>query len=98
MRQALFLQRNGASRDRFETDILPERPGASRCDRRQIGQALTNMLQECRRSDRDAGSRARGGCRPGRIVASRCATSGGMVAIAVEDNGKGLPQARSATA
>lgn len=88
-RQAIFLQRNAHDDIAFALDA-PDGPAPIRCDRRQIGQAVTNLLQNAVDSilDRDESSTAKLG--PGRI--SLALIDGkDKTEIVVEDNGPGFP-------
>ena len=89
--QAVFLQRTAHPRDRLRDAISPTRPVPLRCDGRQIGQALTNLAEERGRVDRGANRRGR---RPTRRADSRLRVepTRPSIAVAVEDNGQGLPQ------
>jgi two-component system nitrogen regulation sensor histidine kinase NtrY len=96
-RQSLFLQRN-ANQDTEYLFDGPEEPIAVRCDSRQISQVLTNLLQNAQdaiegrlEQARDDGEAAEPQA-PGRIGLS-IAAEDGHVRIAVQDNGKGLPEA-----
>jgi len=88
-RQAIFLHSNARRDVEFITEI-PEGKVELRCDGRQVGQALTNLLQnavesiEARHADETDSS-------AGRI---RVAVSAGdrSVSVVVEDNGIGLPR------
>jgi two-component system nitrogen regulation sensor histidine kinase NtrY len=82
-REALVLQRQAHTDIVWTTDI-PERGPVAPCDRRLIGQALTNLLQNAADS---VGSR--GGA--GRIAVA-VGSRGGMATIEVTDDGAGLPQ------
>jgi two-component system, NtrC family, nitrogen regulation sensor histidine kinase NtrY len=82
-REALILQRSAHPEIQFDTDI-PERGPTAVCDRRLIGQALTNLLQNAA----DAVSMRPGA---GRIeVAVR--STGDELAVLVSDDGVGLPE------
>jgi two-component system nitrogen regulation sensor histidine kinase NtrY len=89
-REALVLQKSAHPDIAFSTSI-PERGPQAPCDRRQIGQALTNLLQNAADSiamrARDDGAAPP----PGMIELSVTATAE-QVRIAVADNGVGLPQ------
>jgi two-component system nitrogen regulation sensor histidine kinase NtrY len=88
-REALVLPRNAHADIDFETQ-LPDGPVQIPCDARQIGQVLTNLLQnavdaiEGREGDR-AGEK-------GRIVL-RLIREGSAIILEIEDNGRGLPEA-----
>ncbi len=87
-REALVLQRN-AHPDLVWTTDIPERGPTAPCDRRLLGQALTNLLMNA--ADAVA-MRQRGDHEPGHIhVAVKRAE--GTVRIVVTDDGVGLPQA-----
>ena len=87
-REALVLQRTSRPHIEWVTDI-PERGPTASCDRRLLGQALTNLLQNAADA---VGMRPRGeGERAGRISV-RVRGDGGAVTIAVEDDGVGLPE------
>ena len=88
-REALILQRSARPEIEWVTDI-PERGPIGACDRRLLGQALTNLLQNAADS---VAMRARdGGGKIGRIDVV-VHTSDTMVLIDVLDDGIGLPQA-----
>ena len=89
-REALVLQRPAHPAIDWVTDI-PERGPTGACDRRLIGQALTNLLQNAADSVamRDAEQGRPGGER-GRIEVAVHLT-GEQVRIVVTDNGLGLP-------
>jgi two-component system nitrogen regulation sensor histidine kinase NtrY len=87
-RQAVFLQQNANPSIVYTT----EAPEAAQfvCDGRQVGQALTNLLQNAADSIL-ARPVTEGGALPeGRIVV-RLVANAGEVGIDVEDNGIGLP-------
>ena len=90
-RETLILQRSARPEIEWVTDI-PERGPMGSCDRRLLGQALTNLLQNAADS---VASRARADGREGQIgridVAVRA--QNGMVVIDVIDDGVGLPEA-----
>jgi two-component system nitrogen regulation sensor histidine kinase NtrY len=86
VRQAIFLARTGYPSVTFSAH-LPGGAVKTPCDGRQIGQALTNLLKNAVEGIQ---ARQGEGLPKGRVrvtVASR----DGRPAIAVEDNGKGLP-------
>ena len=88
-RETLVLQRSARPEIEWRTDI-PERGPTGQCDRRLLGQALTNLLQNA--ADAVA-MRARAPGEPvGRITVS-VHQRDGMAVIEVEDDGVGLPQA-----
>jgi two-component system nitrogen regulation sensor histidine kinase NtrY len=83
IRQAVFLQRNAHPTIAYTVD-LPEQPLRVSCDRRLIGQALTNLLVNA--ADAVA---ARPGAGAIRVALEQAA---GEVRIIVEDDGVGLPE------
>jgi two-component system nitrogen regulation sensor histidine kinase NtrY len=83
VRQAVFLQRNAHAEITYAVTIA-EGLGPAMCDRRLLGQALTNLLQNAA----DAVS-ARPGA--GRIAVT-VTEAEGRASIVVEDDGEGLPQ------
>jgi two-component system nitrogen regulation sensor histidine kinase NtrY len=92
--EALFLQRMAAPHVSFEID-KDSIPVRAECDRRLIGQALTNLVKNAReaietRHQRD-GTRPGGNDEADRIVVSVRET-GEMVSITVSDTGIGLPR------
>jgi two-component system, NtrC family, nitrogen regulation sensor histidine kinase NtrY len=87
VRQTVFLQRNARPEITFETE-LPDHPVKLALDQRQVGQALTNLLQNA--VDSIHGREAGAELPPGRVVV-RVKEGDGRVAVVVEDNGKGLP-------
>ncbi|HEX2114853.1 MAG TPA: ATP-binding protein, partial [Alphaproteobacteria bacterium] len=87
VRQTVFLQRNARPEITFETD-LPGHPVRLALDQRQVGQALTNLLQNA--VDAIHGREPAAELEPGRIVV-RVEERAGQIAIVVADNGKGLP-------
>ncbi len=87
-RQAVFLQRNAHPDIDFETD-LPAEPLEVRCDRHQIGQAVTNLLQNAVDSILEHGG-TQSAAAPAR-VALRVMSVPDKTRIVVEDNGPGFP-------
>jgi two-component system, NtrC family, nitrogen regulation sensor histidine kinase NtrY len=86
VRQAAFLQRTATPDIEFQLD-LPATPLRLACDSRQVSQAIVNLLKNAAES-----IQARDGeVPPGRIVL-RGRNEDGWVTLAVEDNGRGLPQ------
>ncbi|MBI3451750.1 MAG: PAS domain-containing sensor histidine kinase [Rhodospirillales bacterium] len=89
VRRTVFLQRNARPEISFVTEI-PDQPIVLRLDQRQIGQALTNLLQNAIDAidGREAGV---GDALPPGRVAARIVVEDGRVAVEIDDNGKGLP-------
>ncbi len=85
-REALVLQRSAHPEILWSTEI-PERGPAAPCDRRLLGQALTNLLVNAADS-----VRMRGGGAPGHIDVAVIETED-TVRVAVTDDGVGLPKA-----
>lgn len=88
--QALFLQRSGNPQVQYNVD-LPDHPVPLVCDRRQVGQVLTNILKNAAeaiegREDAAIHNRPRG------QISLSLRDEGPVVSIVVEDNGKGLPR------
>lgn len=104
VRDALVLQRSAHPEIAYAVD-LPEAAPVVPCDRRLIGQALTNLLQNAAdaiaaraQAEAEARGEVPGGAAaqavPGRIIghiAVRVEPGEEQVAIAVEDDGAGLP-------
>jgi two-component system nitrogen regulation sensor histidine kinase NtrY len=87
-REALILQRNAHPEIVWTTDI-PDRGPTAPCDRRLLGQALTNLLMNA--ADAIAMRPPPQGA-PGHITVSVHRVEG-AVRIAITDDGIGLPQA-----
>ncbi len=88
-RQAMFMHSNAHGHIEFLSEI-PDQAVEIRCDSRQLGQALTNLLQNAVESI-DARIAADGeNPERGRIVVA-VRPDGQRVNIEVMDNGKGLP-------
>ncbi|MBX9945427.1 MAG: PAS domain-containing sensor histidine kinase [Reyranella sp.] len=88
--QALFLQRNGNPDLRYAAH-LPDHAIPLICDRRQVGQVLTNILKNSAEAIEGREVPPGAFLPPGEISLSL--TDDGMtVRIVVEDNGKGLPK------
>ena len=88
--QALFLQRNGNPDIRY-TSCLPDVPVALTCDRRQVGQVLTNILKNAAEAIAGREPSLTGPLPPGEISLT-LADDGATVSLVIEDNGKGLPK------
>ena len=87
-REALVLQRSARPEIEWVTEI-PERGPTGLCDRRLLGQALTNLLQNA--ADAVVMRRRDQGEPAGRIALTVSERDGTAV-IAVQDDGIGLPQ------
>jgi two-component system nitrogen regulation sensor histidine kinase NtrY len=92
LRAAVFLQRSAKSDIEFEVD-MPEIAVMLMCDERQVGQALTNLLQNAADSiqARAAAESAAGRAYKGWIRAS-LRQRRRRIEVVVEDNGIGLPK------
>ncbi|MCK5274999.1 MAG: PAS domain-containing sensor histidine kinase [Alphaproteobacteria bacterium] len=84
-RQVIFLQRNGHPEIDFIA-VMPEDPVYATCDGRQMGQVVTNLVQNAAES-MDRRERGKDGPR----VILRLQEENGRAVIEVEDNGPGLP-------
>jgi len=99
-REAIFLERNRTPEITFNAD-LPKSDVSIHCDRRQIAQALTNLLKNAAESiearlSREHDQGATGEIRL-RFSLSPLPDDGGQAAetkIVIEDNGIGLPEDR----
>lgn len=89
-RQALFLHEVAHPDIAFRLDPEGALSVSLVCDRRQIGQALTNLIKNAAEAigARDGDDRP-----PGEVIVS-IAEAGGRVTLAVADNGVGLPVER----
>ncbi len=94
-RQTVFFERSRQPEIEFEVE-LPERDVRLRCDSRQIGQALTNLLKNAAESMVDIETLPKDNRPPGRIrfsLSEQAVEEGRRrVTIVVEDNGKGFPR------
>lgn len=81
-REAMILQR--VSKPEINWEVVVDTPARAMCDRRQIGQALTNLLQNAA----DAVEMRPGACQ----VRLRLRTQNGMAILSVMDDGIGLPE------
>jgi two-component system nitrogen regulation sensor histidine kinase NtrY len=88
-RQPVFLQRNAQTDIDFEI-VAPDPALVVACDARLVGQALTNLLKNAVELIQGR-SGAEGELPRGHIVV-RIEVEEGHAVVAVEDNGKGLPQ------
>ena len=90
-RHALILQRTGNPAIEYEA-ALPDSAVSLDCDSRQIGQALTNLLQNA--ADSIGARKAEAGATlPRGHIRLAIVEEGDRVAIEVADNGIGLPAA-----
>jgi two-component system nitrogen regulation sensor histidine kinase NtrY len=88
--QALFLQRSGNPDIRY-VSRLPDGATPLICDRRQVGQVLTNILKNSAEAIEGREDSRAGPLLPGEISLT-LQDEGTIVRIIVEDNGKGLPK------
>jgi two-component system nitrogen regulation sensor histidine kinase NtrY len=88
-RQALFLHEVAHANVRFSLDYEEPMP-ALVCDRRQIGQALTNLVKNAVEA-----IEARGEGASGEVMMTITGQAPGIVTIAIADDGVGLPAERS---
>ncbi len=88
-REALVLPRNAHADIDFETQF-PDGPVQIPCDARQIGQVLTNLLQNA--VDAIKGREAERAGEKGCIVL-RLIREGRVTILEIEDNGRGFPEA-----
>jgi two-component system nitrogen regulation sensor histidine kinase NtrY len=93
--QALFLQRNAQPQVTFDAS-LPEAPLKWQVDRRQIGQALTNLLKNAGEAIEGRDPPADGGKLPRGRIALALQENSNDVRIVIEDNGRGLPKSERA--
>ncbi len=91
VRQSLFLQREAHPEIELIGD-LPQKPIWLRCDERQIGQVMTNLLQNAIQSIEARESLQKGGLNKG-CVEVRIMQLESVVELQVLDNGCGLPVA-----
>ncbi len=89
--EALFLQRQAHPEITFEMIRPDERPLIA-CDRRQLAQAVTNLLQNALDAIEGRIASEGSGAEPGR-VSMRLSYTEKEATITIEDNGKGLPVA-----
>ncbi len=86
-REALILQRSARPEITWSTDI-PDRGPMVLCDRRMVGQALTNLLQNA--ADAVA-MRPRGPGEPAGRISLSVRSTDGLVTLQVRDDGVGFP-------
>jgi two-component system nitrogen regulation sensor histidine kinase NtrY len=87
--QSLFLARTGYPGVDFASKV-PAQPTLVRCDVRQVGQALTNLLKNAVEATQAANDDAGESKRKGQVLVTLTEEAGAW-RLAVEDNGKGLP-------
>ena len=87
-RRAVFLQRNAHAKIDFVCDV-PDDPVRIRCDGRQIGQALTNLLQNA--AEAVSGNEKGGRGKPHGRVHLRVLRDGERTVVEIEDDGPGFP-------
>ena len=94
VQEAVFLERNRIAGIDFEV-VLPGEAIRLRCDSRQISQALTNILKNAAEAIVGRVGEAEEALPPGKVkvVVRQEGTDGEAkrIVVAVEDNGKGLP-------
>jgi two-component system, NtrC family, nitrogen regulation sensor histidine kinase NtrY len=93
VRQTIFLQRQAHQDIVFDMAVDPGDWRLS-LDQRQIGQALTNLLQNAIDAIAGRDAPADGAVLPPGRIEVRVAPVGGCPAVSVSDNGRGLPQAQ----
>ncbi len=93
VRQTIFLQRQAHPDIVFDIAVDPGDWRLS-LDQRQIGQALTNLLQNAIDAIAGRDAPADGAVLPPGRIEVRVAPVGGCPAVSVSDNGRGLPQAQ----
>jgi two-component system nitrogen regulation sensor histidine kinase NtrY len=86
--QAVFLERTAHPKIGFEIRFAA-RPVPLRCDARLVGQAVINIIKNALESIEGRIAES-GPTPPGRIIVT--VEARGLVAVTVEDNGKGLPR------
>jgi len=91
-REALVLQRSARPEIEWQTDI-PERGPVAPCDRRLLGQALTNLLMNAADAVamRPRGAEEGRGCIRLSLVCAHDTDRGDEIRITVTDDGVGLP-------
>jgi two-component system nitrogen regulation sensor histidine kinase NtrY len=93
--QALFLQRNAQPQVEFDAS-LPDGAVPWQIDRRQIGQALTNLLKNAGEAIEGRDLPADGSKLPPGRIALALQQNPHDVRIVIEDNGRGLPKTERA--
>ncbi len=89
-RQAVFLERNRLNKIDYQLEV-PKVPVDLFCDRRQIGQALTNLLKNAAESVSTKNKNGSGIIRCS-LVQMKNMEKNGVILITIEDNGIGLPK------
>ncbi|OHC74315.1 MAG: hypothetical protein A3G18_02915 [Rhodospirillales bacterium RIFCSPLOWO2_12_FULL_58_28] len=95
-RQAVFLEKTRHPEIKFTT-MFPDGVKYLRCDNRQIGQALINLLKNAAESVNERGSSPDNDRQPGWVrllLDEKNDGNGAIISIIIEDNGKGLPKER----
>ncbi|WP_425449945.1 ATP-binding protein [Virgifigura deserti] len=87
--QAIFLQQSAHPKIAYSMEF-PDGPVAVPCDARQVGQALTNLLQNAADSIEARKKRPDTPLPVGQVLV-RITQEPEQVVVAVEDNGRGLP-------
>jgi two-component system nitrogen regulation sensor histidine kinase NtrY len=86
--QSLFLERNRCPEIIYE-ESLPDEPVLIRCDRQQIGRALTNILKNASESVESLHEKNPDG--PAGKIALKLTVDGGGPRVEIVDNGGGFP-------
>ncbi|MEM9084589.1 MAG: ATP-binding protein [Pseudomonadota bacterium] len=92
VRQAVFLQEVAHNGIEFTVDASEAETREIRCDRHQLGQAMTNVLKNAVEAIEARAAEARGAY-AGEIVV-HVQTSADYLTVSVDDNGVGLPADR----
>lgn len=92
VRQAVFLQEVAHNGIEFSVDSGTVGTRVIRCDRHQLGQAMTNVLKNAVEAIEARAGEARGAYSG--VIAVRIANDAEHVTVQVEDNGVGLPADR----
>jgi two-component system nitrogen regulation sensor histidine kinase NtrY len=90
-RQVVFLHAQAHASMRIVCEIAPGGPYVLTCDRRQVSQALTNLVKNAVESI-EGRLEEQGGDGPLGEITVRLTADDSDVSIGVEDNGRGLPQ------
>ncbi|MEM7688104.1 MAG: ATP-binding protein [Pseudomonadota bacterium] len=89
VRQAVFLQEVAHNGITFDIDASAVQAREVRCDRHQVGQAMTNVLKNAVEAIEARASEARGAYAG--AIGVRIASDADFFTVTVEDNGVGLP-------